>query len=49
MVGLIGAFVGGLIVTPFIHGSTTVHFWGTTAIATLGAVVLLFVLRIVRT
>jgi uncharacterized membrane protein YeaQ/YmgE (transglycosylase-associated protein family) len=47
-VGLIGAFVGGLIVSPFIHGNTTVHFWGTTAIATLGAVVLLFVLRIAR-
>jgi uncharacterized membrane protein YeaQ/YmgE (transglycosylase-associated protein family) len=48
VVGLIGAFVGGFIVSLFIHGSVQVGFIGTTAVALLGALVLIFALRLIR-
>lgn len=49
VVGLLGAFVGGLIVDQFIHGNETTHFWGSTGVAILGALVLILVLRLFRT
>jgi uncharacterized membrane protein YeaQ/YmgE (transglycosylase-associated protein family) len=43
VVGLIGALIGGFVASFFIAGS--LGFIGTTIVAFLGAVVLLFVLR----
>lgn len=48
ILGLVGAFIGGLIVNPFLHGTHNFHFIGTTVVALLGAVVLILALRVVR-
>lgn len=48
VVGLIGSFVGGLVVSPFLHGSQTFHFWGSVGVALIGAVLLLGLVRLVR-
>jgi uncharacterized membrane protein YeaQ/YmgE (transglycosylase-associated protein family) len=47
VLGLIGAFLGGLIVSPFIHGRYIAHFLGTTAIALIGALALILALRFI--
>ena len=44
VVGVVGAFVGGLIVSLFAPG--TYGFWGSLVVAILGAVVLLAVVRL---
>lgn len=49
IVGLIGSFVGGWLVGQFIHGSRIYHFVGTTLVALLGAIVLILLLRLIRT
>jgi uncharacterized membrane protein YeaQ/YmgE (transglycosylase-associated protein family) len=46
VVGIIGAFVGGIVVGFFLPG-TAVGFIGTLLVAVLGAVLLLAVLRLV--
>lgn len=48
IVGLIGAFVGGLIISPFVHPTHTYGFWATVLVALIGAVVLILGLRVVR-
>jgi uncharacterized membrane protein YeaQ/YmgE (transglycosylase-associated protein family) len=48
IVGLVGAFIGGLIVSPFLKPGTEVGFFGTTAVAIIGAVVLLLLIGLVR-
>jgi uncharacterized membrane protein YeaQ/YmgE (transglycosylase-associated protein family) len=48
VVGLVGAFVGGLILTPLIHGARTVHFIGTILVAFIGAVAVIVALRLIR-
>jgi uncharacterized membrane protein YeaQ/YmgE (transglycosylase-associated protein family) len=48
ILGLVGAFVGGIVVSPFLHGTHQLHFIGTTVVALLGAVILILVLRLVR-
>ena len=48
IVGLLGSVVGGFIVDNLIHGSQVYHFWGSVLVALLGALVLLFVLRLLR-
>jgi uncharacterized membrane protein YeaQ/YmgE (transglycosylase-associated protein family) len=45
VVGIVGAFVGGLVVGFFLPG-TTAGFFGTLLVAILGAVLLLALLRV---
>ncbi len=47
VIGVIGAFIGGLIMTAIGFDGTT-GFIGTLAVATLGAVILLTIARIAR-
>ena len=49
IVGIIGAFIGGLIFS-FIGGGTFTLGWsiGSFVVAVIGAVVLLFILRLIR-
>lgn len=44
VVGLIGAFVGGLVFT-WITGGGTAGFWGSIAVAFVGAVILIAIVR----
>lgn len=44
-VGVIGAFVGGLVVSYFVHGGVY-GFLGTTLVAVLGATIFLALLRL---
>lgn len=44
VVGIIGAFIGGFLLSNFVHGD--VGFWGSIVVAFIGAVVLLAVLRL---
>ncbi|HLJ66922.1 MAG TPA: GlsB/YeaQ/YmgE family stress response membrane protein [Chloroflexota bacterium] len=48
VVGLIGSFIGGLIVAPFVKQTTTAGFLGTLLVALIGALVLLIGLRVLR-
>lgn len=48
VVGLVGAFLGGLIISPFLHGPHVFHFWGSVGVALIGALVLIFILRVFR-
>ena len=48
IVGLIGAVIGGWIVRLFYHGNATAGFLETTGVALLGALVFLFILRLIR-
>ena len=48
VVGLIGAVVGGWIVRLFYSGNANAGFFETTLVAILGALVLIFVLRLLR-
>lgn len=49
IVGLVGAFVGGLVVTPFVHPTHAYGFIATVVVAVVGAVVLILALRAIRT
>jgi uncharacterized membrane protein YeaQ/YmgE (transglycosylase-associated protein family) len=49
VLGLVGAFVGGVIVSAFVNGNKTAGFLGTLGVAILGAVVLLVSVRLIRT
>ena len=44
IVGVIGAFVGGFVMSYFVHG-TTYGFWGSLLVAVLGATIFLAILR----
>jgi uncharacterized membrane protein YeaQ/YmgE (transglycosylase-associated protein family) len=48
VVGLIGSFVGGLIISPFVHPTHTAGFLATVLVAIIGAVVLILALRAIR-
>ena len=48
VVGLIGSVVGGWIYDAVIGGNRVLHFWTSVLVAIIGAVVLIFVLRLVR-
>lgn len=48
VVGVVGAFVGGLVITPFYHGNQVNGIIDSTAVAILGALVLLIALRLIR-
>jgi uncharacterized membrane protein YeaQ/YmgE (transglycosylase-associated protein family) len=45
VVGLIGAFIGGLLCSMFIQGQ--VGFWGTVGVAFIGGVILVAIIRAV--
>ncbi len=45
VIGLVGAFLGGLVADLFFPNSTF-HFWATLLIAVIGAIVLLAILRL---
>jgi uncharacterized membrane protein YeaQ/YmgE (transglycosylase-associated protein family) len=44
VVGLIGAFVGGFVFT-LVTGGGTAGFWGSIAVAFVGAVILILIVR----
>jgi uncharacterized membrane protein YeaQ/YmgE (transglycosylase-associated protein family) len=44
VIGLVGAFLGGLV-ADFLFPNSTFHFWATLLIAVIGAIVLLTILR----
>jgi uncharacterized membrane protein YeaQ/YmgE (transglycosylase-associated protein family) len=46
LLGLVGAFIGGQVVDPFFKGSA--GFVGTLAVALIGALILIFAVRILR-
>jgi uncharacterized membrane protein YeaQ/YmgE (transglycosylase-associated protein family) len=46
VVGVIGAFVGGFLVSQFIHTSTAYGFFGSLLVAVIGATVFLAVLKL---
>jgi uncharacterized membrane protein YeaQ/YmgE (transglycosylase-associated protein family) len=46
VVGVIGAFLGGFIVSFFLHTSTTVGFLGSIVVAVFGAAVFLALLKV---
>lgn len=48
ILGLIGAFVGGIVVSLFVKGNTTAGFLGTIVVAIVGAVILVLALRVIR-
>lgn len=48
VLGLIGAFIGGLIVSAFVNSNKTAGFLGTLGVAILGALVLLLSVRLIR-
>jgi uncharacterized membrane protein YeaQ/YmgE (transglycosylase-associated protein family) len=47
VVGLVGALIGGWVVGAFFQGDKVLHFLGTTLVALVGALILIFVLRII--
>ena len=48
IVGIVGALLGGFIMGEFGHAGVTGWNWRSFGVAVLGAVILLFVLRLVR-
>lgn len=48
VVGLVGSFLGGFLVSFFLKGGRVFHFWGSVGVALIGALVLLGLLRLVR-
>jgi uncharacterized membrane protein YeaQ/YmgE (transglycosylase-associated protein family) len=48
VLGLVGAFVGGLIVSAFVDSNKTAGFFGTLGVAILGALVLIIGVRTIR-
>ena len=47
IVGIVGAFIGGFIVSLFVKSTTSTGFIGTTIVAIIGAIILLAVLRLI--
>ena len=47
VVGVVGAFIGGFVVSLFVQGGTTYGFFGSLLVAILGAVILLALIRLV--
>lgn len=43
VIGLIGAFIGGLVFSALAHGET--GFWGSIAVAFIGGVILVAIIR----
>jgi uncharacterized membrane protein YeaQ/YmgE (transglycosylase-associated protein family) len=48
VVGLVGAFIGGMILSAFVDGNKTEGFLGTLGVAILGALALLLSVRLIR-
>ena len=48
IVGIVGALLGGFIMGLFGHAGVTGWNWRSFGVAVLGAVVLLFILRLIR-
>ncbi|MGH2444368.1 MAG: GlsB/YeaQ/YmgE family stress response membrane protein [Chloroflexota bacterium] len=48
ILGLVGALVGGIIVSFFVKGTQVAGFLGTLGVALLGALVLIILVRAVR-
>lgn len=48
VLGLVGALVGGFIISFFVTGTHVEGFLGTTAVAIVGAVILLVGVRLIR-
>jgi uncharacterized membrane protein YeaQ/YmgE (transglycosylase-associated protein family) len=48
VLGLVGALVGGLVISAFVSGKHVEGFLGTTGVAVAGAVILLVGIRIIR-
>ncbi len=47
VVGVLGAFIGGFLLSLFLPGGTPLGFLGSLVVATLGAVILLAFVRLV--
>jgi uncharacterized membrane protein YeaQ/YmgE (transglycosylase-associated protein family) len=47
-VGLIGALIGGFVLSFFVKGTTTEGFFGTLAVALVGSLILIIGVRLVR-
>ncbi|HZU18972.1 MAG TPA: GlsB/YeaQ/YmgE family stress response membrane protein [Candidatus Dormibacteraeota bacterium] len=47
VVGVLGAFIGGFLLSLFLPGGTSLGFLGSLVVATLGAVILLAFVRLV--
>jgi uncharacterized membrane protein YeaQ/YmgE (transglycosylase-associated protein family) len=48
IIGLVGAFIGGLVLSFFVRGDQTTGFLGTLVVALIGALILLFLVRLAR-
>jgi uncharacterized membrane protein YeaQ/YmgE (transglycosylase-associated protein family) len=48
VLGLVGALVGGLVISSFVSGKPVEGFLGTTGVAIAGAVILLVGIRVLR-
>jgi uncharacterized membrane protein YeaQ/YmgE (transglycosylase-associated protein family) len=48
VVGVVGAFIGGLLVSLLIPQGTRYGFWGSLIVAIIGAVILLGILRLIN-
>lgn len=48
VIGIAGAFIGGLVLNSRVPGDATTGFWEALAISTVGAVVLLVIAHILR-
>ena len=46
VIGLVGAFLGGLV-ADLLFPNSTFHFWATLLIAVIGAIVLLAIMRLI--
>ncbi len=46
VVGVLGAFIGGFLLSLLVPGATSLGFLGSLVVATLGAVILLTFLRL---
>lgn len=49
VVGLVGALLGGFLLSPFVKETTTEGFLGSLGVAILGSIVLILVMRLLRT
>jgi uncharacterized membrane protein YeaQ/YmgE (transglycosylase-associated protein family) len=47
ILGLVGAFIGGLIFSAFTNNLHEYGFWGSIGVAFVGAVVLVFIVRLI--
>ena len=48
VIGLVGALLGGFLLSPFVKESTTEGFFGSLGVAIIGAIVLISVMRLLR-